>query len=134
MEIKAGFLCFACQFFAFCAASHNYSVEINKDEIIIPAYLLTAGSKITVTVKEGSETQLFDDCVVSKVERNGETIDTFYAHVSSKMLKKYEWTADSKISIEITYYDVYGKKINLDYYVSEFENHWYGDKVVFAAQ
>ena len=119
--------------FSFTSKNTDYSVEINKDEIIIPAYLLTASSKITVTVKEGSGTQVFDDCVVSKVERKGETIDTFYAHVSSKMLKKYEWTADSKISIEIRYDDVYGKKINLDYYVSEFENHWYGDKVVFAA-
>ena len=51
-----------------------------------------------------------------------------------KQLKKHEWAADSKITIEITYGDAYGKTVRFDFVVSEYAAHWYGDKVVFKAQ
>lgn len=44
-----------------------------------------------------------DDCVISKVEREGTTVDAFKAHISSKKWDKYKWTEDSKVTISITY-------------------------------
>ena len=78
--------------------------------------------------------RLIDDCVISKVEREGTTIDTFKAHISSKKWGKYEWTADSKVTISITYADAYKKAATFRFVVGTFEEHWYGDKVEFTAQ
>ena len=120
--------------YSFTQKNNTYSIDFQKDEIIIPAYLLTAESTIVVMVKQSSETFVFTDCVVDEVERQGNTIDTFYAHISSKQLKKHEWAADSKITVVITYGDAYDKTVNFDFVVSEYAAHWYGDKVVFKAQ
>ena len=65
--------------------------------------------------------KIFDDCIVTKVEREGDTIDTFMAHLSSKQLKKYDWTADSRITILITYGDAYNKTVSFKFAVSTFE-------------
>ena len=119
--------------YSFSNTGKSYSFEFNKDGMIIPANLLTAESKIKVTVDDNGTKTSFD-CTVNKVEREGNTIDSFYAHVSNKDLKKYAWTADSKITVEITYGDAYDRVIRTSFYVSTFENHWYGDKVVFSAQ
>lgn len=120
--------------YSFTQRTNIYAIDFDKDEIIIPAYLLTAEAKIVVTVKQNGETFAFDDCVIDKVEREGASIDTFSAHVISKQLKKHEWAAGSKITVEITYGDAYGEKVSFGFTVSEFEKHWYGDKVVFEAQ
>ena len=119
--------------YSFSNTGKSYSFEFTKDGMIIPANLLTAESKIKVTVDD-NDTKTSFDCTVNKVEREGSTIDSFYAHVSNKNLKKYAWTADSKITVEITYGDAYDRVISTNFYVSTFENHWYGDKVVFSAQ
>lgn len=118
--------------YSFSGNNKHYSVEMSKDELIIPANLLTAGSTITVTVDEDGKQETFEDCEVSKVERKGDTIDTFLAHVTSKTLKKHKWTANSKITIHIIYGDAYDRSIQLEFYVSEFAEHWYGNKVVFT--
>lgn len=122
--------------YSFTGTGNKYSNSINlsKEEMIIPANLMTAESKVTVTVSEKGDTKTFDDCVVAKVEREGDTIDTFMVHVSSEQLKKYDWTADSRITILITYGDAYDKTANFEFVVSAFEKHWYGDKVEFSAQ
>ena len=104
---------------------------MTKDEIIIPATLLTAGAVIEVNVTDNGTTTRLDDCKVTSVKREGKTMDTFKVYISGKQWKKYSWTANSRISIKITYDDAYGKEITLRYKVSKYENHWYGDKVVF---
>ena len=47
---------------------------------------------------ENGKSETFDDCSVTKVEREGGTIDTFTVTVSSKA-QQDEWTADSKVSV-----------------------------------
>ena len=120
--------------YSFNQTGNKYAIELLKDEIIIPADLLTDNSQIAIIVSESGSSQTFDDCVVSEVERKGSNISDFKAYVSSKKFKKYDWTADSKVEIKITYSDVYDKTVSFKYYVSTFEDHWYGDKVVFSPQ
>lgn len=117
--------------YSFSNRVNRYTVEFNGDSLVIPVNILTAGSVITITVKENDNSITIDDFVIKKVERTGTTIDTFFAQVTSKQLKKYEWTANSKVTITINYGDAYEKFIEINFIVSEFEEHWYGDKVVF---
>lgn len=117
--------------YSFSNPEKSYSFEFNENGMVIPANLLTAESKIKVIVTDDGKKTSFD-CVVDKVEREGNTIDSFYAYVSNKELKKYDWTADSKITVEITYGDAYDRVMSTNFYVSTFEEHWYGDKVVFS--
>lgn len=118
--------------FSFFHRDQRYAIEFSGDTFVIPADLLTSGSIVTVSVFEGDNSTVFDDCVIAKVERKGSTADTFAAHFSSKQLKKYDWTADSKIVVTITYDDAYGKTAEFDFAVSEFKERWYGNKVVFT--
>lgn len=122
------------QAYSFSNSNPQYAVEISKDEIVIPANLLTAESTITVSIKDGSTIVNLDDISISKVERQGSTIDSFKVHLSSKEFKKFKWTSNSEVTIEITYGDAYGKTITMTYVIKEYESHWYGDKVVFGAK
>lgn len=117
--------------YSFSNRVNRYTVEFNGDSLVIPVNILTAGSVITITVTENDNSITIDDFVIKKVERTGTTIDTFFAQVTSRQLKKYEWTANSKVTITINYGDAYEKFIEINFIVSEFEEHWYGDKVVF---
>ncbi|MCQ2439493.1 MAG: hypothetical protein MJ074_07000 [Oscillospiraceae bacterium] len=120
--------------YSFSNTDNKYSIEFTKDEMVIPVNLLTAESTITVSVSDNGQTTKFDDCTITKVERKGKTIDTFNAYVSSKQLKKYTWTANSKITITITYGDAYDKTAVFSFVVSNFAEHWYGNTVEFKAQ
>ena len=120
---------------AFSFTSNNageYSISFDKDDISIPAELLTAGSTVTVTVTENGNTETFDDCLIQKVVRKDNSIDTFTAYYSSKTLKKHKWTADSKVSVTIKYTDANDRTETFDFKVIDFQEHWYGDKVVFG--
>lgn len=103
--------------YSFGNKDNTYSFEFTKDEMIIPVNLLTSEAKITVTVDENGTKNTYD-CSVVKVERKGDTIDTYYAHVSNKELKKYKWSVDSKVTVDITYGDAYDKSICVHFYVS----------------
>ena len=117
--------------YSFSNRDNRYTIEFTGDTLIIPANLLTSGATVVIAVSENGESFTFDDCVITKVERKGDTIDTFYVHYSSKQMKKYDWTADSKVTVTITYGDAYDKTVDFIFAVSLFEEHWYGDKVVF---
>lgn len=121
--------------FSFNHKEYSYSIELTKDKIIIPADLLTADASIIATVMENGKSETFDDCSVTKVEREGGTIDTFTVTVSSKAFNKHEWTADSKVSVVITYGAAYDKTVTFNFVVTKFEHRWYwfDDKVVFEA-
>ena len=118
--------------FSFSAPAEEYSISFDKDDIGIPAALLTAGSKVTVTVTEYGNTDVFDDCSIKKVVRKGDSIDTFTAYYASKTLKKHKWTADSKITIKIKYTDADDRTAVFNYKVVDNRDHWYGDKVIFG--
>lgn len=56
------------------------------------------------------------------------------ANYSSKKLKKYKWTTDSKVTVEIKYNDANEKTITFNYGVVEYEKRVTGDKVVFGEE
>lgn len=120
--------------YSFSDSAKQYSISFGKDEISIPADLLTAESKVTVYVTDNNNTETFDDCEIKKVVRKGSSIDTFTANYSSKKLKKYKWTPDSKVTVEIKYNDANEKTITFNYGVVEYEKRAIGDKVVFGEE
>lgn len=120
--------------YSFNGSTKKYSINFDKDEIRIPADLLTAESKVTVYVTDNNKAETFDDCEVKKVVRKGSSIDTFTANYSSKKLKKYKWTPDSKVSVEIKYGDANDRTITFNFRVAEYEKHIPGDKVVFEEE
>ena len=76
----------------------------------------------------------FDDCVVTKVERKQDSIESYFAHISSKHMEKYSWTADSRVTIEITNDAAYDP-ICFSFKVSEYSGNWlFPDKVVFEQE
>lgn len=97
--------------FSFTQTSNKYSISFNKDDIRIPADLLTEQSIITITIIDKGRTEIIDDCIINKVVRDGNSIDSFMAYYSSKKLKKYEWSPDSKITLEIKYEDANSRTI-----------------------
>jgi len=114
------------------SASPSYSIEFAKSEIQIPAYLLTTGAEIVVTVTDGGKTTTFDDCSVTKVERGGDAVDSFIAFVSSDKMGDYGWTADSKVTVEIFNGENY-EPIEFKFQVVEYKDNWMiPDKVVFG--
>lgn len=120
--------------YSFTTTKTDYNIELSKDEISVPVNLLTAGAEIIVTVSDGGKTSTFDDCIVSKVERKDDTIDTFKATVSSKMMKDYSWTENSKVTIKIINGDN-SDPLVFKFKVTEFKDNWLiADKVVFAEE
>jgi len=120
--------------YSFANDSNKYSATVTKDEIIIPADLLTARAKILLTVTDNNTTETFTDCQIKKVERNGNDIQSFSTYVTSEKMRKYEWSNDTNLFITIKYEDVYDKEITLKYYVKEYEKRLFGDKVVLEQE
>lgn len=120
--------------YSFGENSTKNTIELTKNQLIIPADLLTAEASISVTVTDNGDKTVIDDCVVSKVERQGTTADTFKAYISSKKLEKYKWTTSSIITVTISYADANQKTATFKFDVSSFEEHWYGNKVEFNAR
>ena len=118
--------------YSFSASERSYSIDFNKNDIAIPATLLTAGSEVTVTVTENGNKTVFDDVSIQKVVRKDKSIDTFTAYYESKTLKKHKWQEDSKVTISIRYTDANDKTDDFNYEVVEYQEHFYGDKVVFG--
>lgn len=120
--------------YSFSTSTNDYSIDFSKDKIVIPVELLYAEAKIVVTVTDNDKTVTFDDCVVSNVERKEDTIDSFYAHVSSKQMKDYGWTADSKVTVKIINGDE-DNPIIFRFKVVEYKDNWLiADKVVFEEE
>lgn len=117
--------------YSFSNKKFDSDIEVKKDKIVIPADILTSGSVVSIDIVDGNEKTIIDDCVVKKVDRKGDTVESFFADVSSKKLKKYKWTSNSQLTITITYSDDYDKTYTTKYKVKKYEPHWYGDKVEF---
>lgn len=118
--------------FSFSDAANQYSISLTKDDIGIPAELLTTGAKVTATVTEDGHSEVYDDCSIQKVVRKDSSIDSFIAYYSSKRMKKHKWKDNSKVTIEIQYTDANNRTITFNYAVVDYQEHWYGDKVVFG--
>lgn len=120
--------------YSFSKKTEKYSAVITKDGIAIPASLLTKEAKIEIVAVDGATKTVFDDYKIAEVKRNGNTVSEFAVNISSKKWDKYEWTADSKVSINIKYGDAYDKACSMKFKVATFEDHWYGDKVEFEQE
>ena len=118
--------------YAFTKGTEKILLDLSKDKIVIPVSLLSAESTIEIVVNDKGNETIIDDCKISSVERKGKSVGDFYANISSKKWDKIKWTADSKLTLKITYGDAYDKVLEQKYKVTEYEDHWYGDKVVFG--
>lgn len=88
--------------YSFSHKSANPDITISKDELVIPANLLSPDAKIVVTVKSASgSTVSFSDFNNTKVKRDGSSVDKFFAHYSSKTMKAYTWANDDTLKVEI---------------------------------
>ena len=117
--------------FSFSKADQQDDISLTKDYIDLPASLLTEGATIKAIVTEDGHAETFDDFEVISVERKGNTIESFTARAVSKMMKKHDWSENSKITLEITYSDAYDTSIVFEFEVAVYQRHWYGDHVEF---
>lgn len=113
--------------------SDAYTIDYNKNKIIIPAKLLAQGATVTVTVKDGTGNQTFDDWMIAKVTRENNDIETFYAHLSSNAIKSFEWSVGAEITIEISIGENY-EPLVFRYEVTEYKDSFLiPDKLTFEA-
>lgn len=118
--------------YSFSLDATDYSIVFTKHNIQIPASMLSAGATIVVKVTDGGKTTTFDDCAVTKVERDGDSVDTFVAVITSKKMKDYKWTADSKVTVEIYNGSNYDATV-FEFEVIEYKDNWlFPDKVKFG--
>ena len=120
--------------FSFAKIGTSYTVALSKDGVIIPANVITEGSTVIVTITDNGATTAISDLTLSKVERKGGTCDTFYAHYTSKEMKNYSWTPDSKVSVEIVYGGVHDKSKVFRFSVDKYDKTWFGIKVEFKQE
>lgn len=120
--------------YVFTTEKSEYSIEFGKNEIVIPADLLTEGAEVIVSVSDGGKSTTFDDCSVKKVVREGDTIDSFKVTISSKLMQDYKWTKNSKVTVKI----INSEKNNplvFKFKVLEYKDKWLiADKVVFGKE
>lgn len=120
--------------YSFSAEANDISIEMNKDKVVIPAVLLTEDAEVTITVSDNGKTTAFDDCKVSEVERKGDTVDTFFAIITSEKMSDYTWSENSKVTVKI----VNGDENNVPTFrfkVVEYSANWiFSDKVVFEEE
>lgn len=120
--------------YSFTTAKTDYNIVFTKDKIVIPAELLTVGAEVVVSVSDGGNSTTFNDCVVSKVVREGDTIGTFKATITSKLMNDYGWTENSKVTVKIINADD-DNPLVFKFKVVEFKDNWLiADKVVFAEE
>lgn len=119
--------------YSFASATADYAIEFTKDKIVVPANLLTQGARIVVTIKNDSGTETFDDWTVTKVEREGLDLSSFYAYISSKTIKSYEWSVGVEITVAIYNGEGY-EPITFKFKVTEYkDNFLIPDKIIFEA-
>lgn len=119
--------------YSFAPVNTDYAIEFTKDKIVVPANLLTQGARIVVTVKNDSGTETFDDWTVTKVEREGSDLSSFYAYISSKAIKSYGWSVGAEITVTIYNGEGY-ELITFEFKVTEYkDNFLIPDKIIFEA-
>ncbi len=118
--------------YSFSHKSANPDITISKDELVIPANMLSPDAKIVVTVKSTSgSTVSFSDFSNNKVKRDGSSVDKFFAHFSSKTMKDYKWANGDILKVEIICGTNY-KPIVYNFRVSEYKaNGIFPDSVKF---
>ena len=77
-------------------------MSFDGEELVIPAKYVSDDTKITVTIKGKNTLETIDDWKLTKVTRKTEgDIDTFKAMYSSETAKKFKYSGNMEIDIEI---------------------------------
>lgn len=119
--------------YSFSATPNDIPIEMYKDKVVIPASLLTVNAQVVISVTDNGKTTTFDDCIVTKVERKGDTVDTFFATFSSEKMSDYTWTANAKVTVEISNSE--DNVLSYRFKVTEYSANWiFADKVVFEEE
>lgn len=122
--------------YCFSEQRGSFAIEYNKNEIIIPANLLSQQSSISVYVVAGHDEICYEDWFVTKVDRNkSNDIENFKAVFSSKNIKNQDWLNVSEIIVLVCNGDseMY-EPLVFKFKISEYkENFIISDKVVFEA-
>lgn len=79
----------------------DMTVSFDGKQIEVPALLVSACSKIVVTVSNGPDETVIDDWTIKEVKREDDALESFVAIYESETAKKYDYTADMSVSIEI---------------------------------
>lgn len=119
--------------FRFQDVAENYTMEITKDELIIPVNLLAPEAKVTATVTHDGNVTLFDDFILEEVVRNGETVDSFAAYYTSELMDDFTWFAEAEITITIDNGE-FGAPLEFRFRVVEYSDNWiFSDSVTFES-
>jgi hypothetical protein len=76
-------------------------VEFNGKQIKLPATLVSSCSKIVITISDGNDKTVIDDWIIKEVDRKDDDLESFVAVYESESAKKFDYTADMAVSIEI---------------------------------
>lgn len=77
-------------------------ISFAGSKIILPANLLSQGTKVKATVKSGSDSTAYEDWTLNEVDRGKETtVDKFKAEYQSKLIKKYDFKDGDTVKVEI---------------------------------
>lgn len=77
------------------------TVKFDKTEITLPATLYSATSTLKVTVTKGGKTNVYEDWVVKKVDRDGKNANSFEVTLKSEKARKQAWDAKTTVKVEI---------------------------------
>ena len=95
-------------------------VIFDKAEIIMPASLLEENATVVVTViEDGTETK-YEDWQVKKVDREGESVDTFSVTLRSEKIKKQKWSKNTIVRLEIIDGEAYDSTV-MDFKIENYK-------------
>lgn len=115
--------------FSFQSSQPQCKATYKKETIELPVSILNEGADITVTVQNGSSTEIIDDWKIQSVNRP-DSFEEFKAIYTSEKAKSIKWNADSMLKVEID--NPFGDTIEMSFRVSEYADYFLiPDKVVF---
>lgn len=92
--------------FSFDEKSNIESTAVyEKDKLTLPVSCLSKDAVIKVTVSDGDQSVVYDDWKIDSVDRpkgDSENIENFKAVYTSKNAKKYKWSKNSTVTVEIS--------------------------------
>lgn len=87
--------------YASTARNVDVTATFDKATLSVPVSCVSANSEIRVSVTENGKTTVYDDWMVSKVERSGDDFESYVATYTSEKAKDQTWSAESTVMIEI---------------------------------
>lgn len=81
--------------------ARTVSASFDRDTLVIPAELLSDGTKVRVEVTEAGATTDYDDWVISKVDRKSDDLEDFMVTLTSEQADGQTWSADSTLKVFI---------------------------------